>query len=106
MLSGHRTTYGAPFSELDQLRDGDAIVVETRDSWFTYRVTGQQIVSPDAVEVTYPVPGQAGAAPRSRVITLTTCHPKYSARQRLVVSGRLEQRQPTSVGRPAALRET
>jgi len=105
VLSGHRTTYGAPFSELDRLRDGDAIVVETRDSWFTYRVTGEQVVQPDAVEVTYPVPGDAGARPTRRVITLTTCNPKYSARQRLIVSGRLEGRQPTSAGRPAALGE-
>ena len=103
VLSGHRTTYGAPFSELDRLRDGDAVVVETRDGWFTYRVTGARVVLPSAVEVTYPVPGRPGAAPRDRLITLTTCHPKYSARERLIVSGRLEARQPTSAGRPAAL---
>jgi len=105
VLSGHRTTYGAPFSELDRLRDGDAVVVETRDSWFTYRVEAQQVVLPTAVEVTYPVPGRAGAAPTRRLLTLTTCNPKYSARERLIVSGQLEDRQPTSAGRPAALGE-
>ena len=105
VLSGHRTTYGAPFSELDRLRAGDAIVVETRDTWFTYRVTRQEVVQPDAVEVTYPVPGEPGAPPRERVITLTTCHPRYSARQRLIISGRLADRQPTASGRPAALGE-
>jgi sortase A len=40
VLSGHRTTYGAPFERFDELRPGDAVVVETRDTWFTYTVTG------------------------------------------------------------------
>ena len=105
VVSGHRTTYGAPFSDLDRLRDGDAIVVETRDSWFTYRVTGTQIVLPSAIEVTYPVPGRQGAAPTSRLVTLTTCNPKFSARERLIVRGQLEARRPTSDGRPPALAE-
>ena len=91
VLSGHRTTYGAPFNRLDELRPGDALVLETRDSWFTYRMTGVRIVPPTAVEVTYPVPGRRGAAPRERLLTLTTCHPEYSARQRMVVSASLEQ---------------
>lgn len=90
VISGHRTTYGAPFSDLDRLRPGDALVLETRDRWFTYRMTGVQIVAPTAVDVTYPVPGQLRARPTQRLLTLTTCNPKYSARQRLVVRARLE----------------
>ena len=90
VISGHRTTYGAPFNQLDVLRVGDAIVLETRDSYFTYRVTGQQIVTPTSVEVTYPVPGHRGAVPTQRLLTLTTCNPKYSAAQRLVVRAVLE----------------
>ena len=91
VLSGHRTTYGAPFNRLDELRPGDAVVLETRDSWFTYRTTGVRIVSPTAIEVTYPVPGRRGVAPTQRLLTLTTCHPEYSARQRMIVSASLEQ---------------
>ena len=64
-------------------------VVETRDAWFTYTVTDSEIVAPSAVEVAYPVPGQAGATPTRRLMTLTTCHPRYSARQRLIVSAEL-----------------
>ena len=105
VLSGHRTTYGAPFADLDQLQPGDAVVVETRDTWYTYRVTGTEIVAPTAVEVTLPVPGQPGVAPTSSVLTLTTCHPKYSARQRMIVSGDLEQTLAKADGDPPALAE-
>lgn len=90
VLSGHRTTYGAPFADLDRVRPGDAVVLETRDHWYTYRTTGTLIVAPSAIEVTYPVPGRRGVAPTQRLLTITTCHPKYSARQRLVLQARLE----------------
>ncbi len=103
VLSGHRTTYGAPFNRLDELRPGDAVVVETRDSWFTYRVTGTKVVAPTAVEVTYAVPGNATAVPTQRLLTLTTCNPKYSARQRLIVSAELDEAKKKTDGRPAAL---
>ena len=103
VLSGHRTTYGAPFADLDRLVPGDAVVVETRDTWYTYRVTGTQIVSPRAVEVTLPVPGQPGVEPTQSVLTLTTCHPKYSARERMVVSAVLEEELAKADGGPAAL---
>ena len=63
VISGHRTTYGAPFNRIDELDVGDAIVLETRDTCFTYRMIRQQIVRPSAVEVTYPVPGDRGAEP-------------------------------------------
>jgi sortase A len=104
VISGHRTTYGAPFADLDRLRPGDAVVVETRDTWFTYRVTGTRIVSPTAVEVTLPVPGQPGVAPTESVLTLTTCHPRYSARQRMVVSAALDETLAKVDGDPPALR--
>ena len=105
VVSGHRTTYGAPFADIDVLQPGDAVVVETRDTWFTYRVTGQEIVAPTAVEVTLPVPKQPGVAPTTSMLTLTTCHPEYSARQRLIVYSELEQALPKTDGDPPALRE-
>lgn len=105
VISGHRTTYGAPFADLDQLAPGDAVVVESRDRWYTYRVTGTEIVSPSAVEVTLPVPKQPGVAPTEAVLTLTTCHPRYSARERMVVSAVLEQDSAKADGAPPALAE-
>jgi len=103
VISGHRTTYGAPFNRIDELRDGDAIVLETRDTWFTYRMVRQQIVKPTTVEVTYPVPGNRDATPTKKLLTLTTCNPKYSAKQRLVVTAELQSALPKSAGNPPAL---
>jgi sortase A len=103
VLSGHRTTYGAPFERFDELQPGDAVVVETRDTWFTYTVTGTRIVRPSAIEVTYPVPGDRAATPSRRLLTMTTCHPRFSARQRMVVSAELTATDAKSSGSPAAL---
>jgi sortase A len=103
VISGHRTTYGAPFNRVDELHARDPIVIETRDTWFTYRVTSEQIVPPAAVEVTYPVPGHLGQAPTQKLLTLTTCNPKYSARQRLIVHAVLDTALPKSAGTPPAL---
>jgi sortase A len=103
VISGHRTTYGAPFNRVDELHAGDPIVLETRDTWFTYRVTSEQVVAPTAVSVTYPVPGQKGAVPTKRLLTLTTCNPKYSATQRLIVHAILDTSLPKSAGTPPAL---
>jgi sortase A len=99
-LAGHRVGKGSPFLDLDAMQAGDPIVVETADSWFVYRVLGdadpsgipgQHIVSPTAVEVVSPTPNAAPtAAPSGAYLTLTTCHPRYSARQRLIVHARLD----------------
>lgn len=106
VLSGHRTTYGSPFNRLDELKAGDAIVVETRTTWFTYVLTGSKVVSPSAVEVTYPVPGDRQGKPTRRLLTLTTCNPKYSARTRLILFAEQSASQPKSAGLPPALQDT
>lgn len=103
-VAGHRTTYGAPFARLDELQAGDALVLETRRSWLTYRVTESRVVAPTAVTVTAPVPGEAGRRPTAALLTFTTCHPRHSDRQRLVVFGRLVETLAKSVGPPVALR--
>ncbi len=96
VVSGHRTTYGAPFGRVDELRSGDPIVVETRDAWYTYRVTTSEIVAPSAIDVTYPVPHQEGEPASRALLTLTSCHPKFSARQRIVVYAQLAEQAPKS----------
>jgi sortase A len=103
VVSGHRTTYGAPFNRLDEVRPGDAIVLETRTSWYVYRETSEQTVSPDALYVTYPVPGHLGARPTQPLLTLTTCTPKYSASHRLILFGTLETAQLKSAGPPPSV---
>ncbi len=104
VLSGHRTTYLAPFNGLGELQKGDAIVIETRDTWYTYRVTGDQTVLPTAVGVVLPVPNKPHAKPSQALITLTTCTPKYSASHRLIIYGSLESALPKSAGLPPALK--
>ena len=81
VISGHRTTYGAPFHELDQLVPGDIIEVETAIGVHSYAVDQTVIVGPRELWVTEE---RVGAW-----LTLTTCHPKFSSRQRLVVFAQL-----------------
>jgi sortase A len=76
-IAGHRTTYGAPFNRLDELEAGDEILVTTVQGAFRYEVREQLIVSPDQVEVLDDFGDDR--------LTLTACHPEYSARQRIVV---------------------
>jgi len=104
VVSGHRTTYLAPFNGLGELADGDAIVIETRDTWYTYKVTDVQVVLPTDVDVILPVPGKPKAKPTKKLITLTTCTPKYSASHRLIIDGVLESALPKAAGLPPALK--
>lgn len=82
-IAGHRTTYGAPFRDLDQLGRGDRIVVEMPYGRFIYAVERSRIVEPTANWVTRRVG-------HSRLV-LTACHPKYSAAERIVIFARLQQ---------------
>jgi sortase A len=91
-VSGHRTTYGAPFYRLDELRKGDRILIVTKGWLFAYTVTRTQIVLPTDTWVLDNVPGPGGKL--KPTITLTTCHPRYSARQRLIVFGDLTSTVP------------
>lgn len=83
-IAGHRTTYGAPFSNVDKLNPGDKIIVTTIQGRFTYAVQKVFIVQPDDVWVLNPVKGHPNT------LTLTACHPKYDLAQRIVVQANLE----------------
>ncbi|MGI5324669.1 class E sortase [Actinomadura nitritigenes] len=89
VVSGHRTTYSAPFNKLGELDRGDEILIDTRDDQYVYKVTDRRIVKPTEVDVTAPVPFHPGRRPSDRMITLTTCHPKYSAAKRMIIFGEL-----------------
>ena len=99
-IAGHRTTYGAPFNTLDQLGENDVISVQTLFGTYEYRVVkdGVFVVKPNQSEVLDPpLPGAA-------ILTLTTCHPKYSARERLVVRAELDvQESPPPLPPPPEL---
>ena len=90
-MAGHRVGGGAYFNELDELQAGDAVVVETVDTWFVYRVTDSSIVTPETVNVVYPVPGGTmDDVPTQAVLTMTTCNPEFSNAERLIVHALLE----------------
>jgi sortase A len=76
-IAGHRTTYGAPFFRLDEVGPGDDVFVATRQGEFRYRVSASRVVNPNQSEVLDPTDDNR--------LTLTTCHPRFSAKQRLVV---------------------
>ena len=81
-IAGHRTTYGAPFRNIDRLRKGDEVVVTMPYGRFSYEVERTRIVQPTATWVTRRV--------RYDRLVLTACHPLYSAAQRIVVFARLQ----------------
>jgi sortase A len=76
-IAGHRTTYGAPFWSLDKLREGDRIVLETEYGVFTYHVTRTEIIQPSDGSVLEPT--------NRPTLVLTTCNPRFSAAERLIV---------------------
>jgi sortase A len=94
VVSGHRTTYLAPFNKLGELRGGEKILIDTRTRQYVYKVTSTKVVKPSDVSVAAPVPEHPRADPTKRLITLTTCNPKYSAAQRLIVFGQLVSAAP------------
>jgi sortase A len=97
-VAGHRNR--AIFWDLDWLKPDDKIIVETKSTWYVYRVVMTRVVLPTQVEVVQPVPPgmQAG-----KLITLTTCNPKYDNYQRLIVHGEYLSELPRSAGRPIEL---
>ncbi len=99
-VAGHRVGKGEPFLNLDRLQTGDAVIVETRTKWYVYRVKGangnlastapdgvpgREIVSPSDGNVLLPVPNHPDSKPAEPLMTMTTCHPKFTATQRMIV---------------------
>ena len=102
-VAGHRTTYNKPFNRVEELVVGDALVVQTQDTWYVYKVTSTEIVRPTDIEVIAPVPHQPDAVPTEAQMTLTTCHPMFSARERFIVYSTLDYWMPIADGTPVEL---
>lgn len=82
-IAGHRTTYGAPFRRLDELEPGDIILLYSPYRLYTYEITEKMVVTPDQVEV-------MDTTEDSR-LTLSACHPPFSAQYRLIVQAKLTE---------------
>ncbi|MFK4069429.1 class E sortase [Streptomyces sp. NPDC029674] len=91
-LAAHRDGHGAKFHKIDKIKKGDAIVYESRDKWYVYKVYATlPETSKYNVKVLDPIPKESGAKKAGRYITLTTCTPVYTSRHRYVVWGELER---------------
>jgi sortase A len=88
-IAGHRTTYGAPFRNIDDLRRGQRIVVDMPDGRFVYRVERTTIVDDQDLSVLDPV--------GYRRLVLSACHPLYSAAERVIVFARQVRREASRV---------
>lgn len=102
-VAAHRTTYGANFGQIGDLQLGDSIWVETAEGWYRYEYRNTTYVRPTGVQVLDPVPEVEGIAPTDRVITLTSCNPRYSAAERIVAYGVFDTFTPRADGPPAEI---
>lgn len=128
-VAGHRVGKGEPFLNLDKLRAGDAVIVETAKTWYVYcvigapnaspcnpkaagaaltstdlnGVPGRQVVSPSDGAVVLPVPSKQSAPQpyTTAYLTLTTCTPKFSASQRMIVHAVLDPAYSNGIAKTA-----
>ncbi|MFD4787891.1 class E sortase [Streptomyces sp. NPDC058459] len=103
-LAAHRNTHGEPFRYINRLVPGDAVVVETQDEYFVYKVASTLPVTPPSnTSVLNPVPPGSGFTRQGRYITLTTCTPEFTSKYRLIVWGKMVEERPRSKGKPDSL---
>ncbi|WP_173434306.1 class E sortase [Allosalinactinospora lopnorensis] len=99
-VAGHRTP--GIFWDLDLLSEGDDIVLEDAESFYTYEVIEIEVITPDQIEVVDPDPFDSdnNDDPERALLTLTTCHPKLQNAQRLVVHAELDDARSKNDGMP------
>lgn len=103
-LAAHRTTYGKPFADIGELRVGDKIIIRTPDAYYTYAFRNMEYVWPSAVDVLNPIPREGDSVEIvDRIITLTSCNPRFSRAERIIAYGVLESWQPADAGPPAEI---
>ena len=90
-IAGHRTTYGAPFRHIDELKPRQRIIIDMPDGRFVYRVEQTKIVDDQDLSVLDEVGYQR--------LVLSACHPLYSAAERIIVFARFVKREPARVRR-------
>lgn len=100
-IAGHRTSYGAPFSRINDLKIGDEIVLTRAGSTYTYVVTKEPfIVQPSDVAVVKSLDKAIAE------LTLVSCHPKWTSKNRIIVKAELESTitpKPATVYEPASV---
>ncbi len=95
-IAGHRTTYGAPFYNLNELSTGDPLIVTTTQGVFTYKVTRSVVVPCGDSDCNDPADLAVIAPSTTPELTLTTCNPRFSSTARLVVQATLADAKVTA----------
>lgn len=104
-IAAHRNGPVAPFRNVDHLRVGDKVYIETKDGWYTYVFRNQEIVTPDQTAVLDPFPYITDVEATDSLLTFTSCYPKDGWQLRIINYSVFESFQPRSDGPPADLAE-
>ncbi len=104
-LAGHRQTHGQVLDQIHTLVPGDRIYVQTRDGFYTYVFRNTEIVLPDRADVIAPVPTDPAAEPVDRILTLTSCNPRFGAQERIIAYSVMESWRPSDAGPPPEIAE-
>ncbi|MFE4665818.1 class E sortase [Streptomyces sp. NPDC056716] len=108
-LAAHRDGHGAKFHDIDKIEKGDAIVFETKDNWYVYKVYALlPETSKYNVDTIGPIPEESGKTEAGKYITLTTCTPVFTSRYRYIVWGELDRVEKVDENRtpPEELRQS
>ena len=94
-IAAHRATHGQPLANVQNLQKGDRVYVRTQTTWFTYELDQDQIVLPEDMWVIDPDPKKLSKKVGStKLITLTTCNPRYGSTERWIWWGHLVAQSP------------
>ena len=104
-LAAHRTTWGASFGNINELRIGDRIYVEVAEGWHSYVFRNLEYVRASEVDVLNSFPRMNTADGNTRIITLTSCHPRFTIEERIIAYGIYEGWYPRSDGPPEEIAE-
>ena len=104
-LAGHRQTHGQVLDQIHTLVPGDRVYVQTRDGYYTYVFRNTEIVLPDQADVIASVPTDPAAVPVDRILTMTSCNPRFGAQERIIAYSVLESWRPLDSGPPAEIAE-
>jgi sortase A len=88
-IAAHRTTRGASLKDIDKLVIGDKVLVETTDSYYIYKYVNTVIVTPDDGSVLFDSPPSFKGEKGAGILTMTSCHPKYSDDKRIIAFNEL-----------------
>lgn len=102
-VAAHRTTWGATFGDIGELRIGDRIYVEVPEGWHSYVFRNLEYVWATEVDVLNAFPKMNVESPESRIITLTSCHPRFSEAERIIAYGVYEGWFPRDGGPPSEI---